>query len=223
MKVDTHILLMPDTNQTWWQECQKSLENEPINLHLVDGIPGHIGRGRAKGYSIGESPYVSCIDPDDLVVPGAFQACIDALEKNPQACGAYTDEVLIDEEGEPIRPGLWSGRPWNPLLQLEPKYLHHIFVMRREFVCRHLDELESKWPHLAEFVLKGLLCAHGPWVHVNRVGYHWRVHPQGNHNSFPVMAVYAARWRIIPTLYRAAQKYQAKVTEEPVYWPETIA
>jgi hypothetical protein len=67
--------------------CQKSLQNEPINLHLVDGVPGHVGRTRANGFRIGEAPYVSCVDPVDLVMPGAFQACIDALEDNPLACG----------------------------------------------------------------------------------------------------------------------------------------
>lgn len=67
-------------------------------------------------------------------------------------------ELLINAEGKPVEPGFWSGRAWNPLLQLEPKYLHHVFVMRREFVLPHLDELENKWPYLAEFALKGLLC-----------------------------------------------------------------
>jgi hypothetical protein len=220
MKVDTHVLLMPNTNQTWWADSRKSLDVEPINLHLLDGVPGHVGRARANGFRVGHAPYVSCVDPDDLVIPGAFQACIDALEKNPQACGAYTDEELIDKDGEPLGEGLWSGRPWNPLLQLEPKYLHHIFVMRREFVLPHLNELESKWPHLAEFVLKGLLCAHGPWLHVNRTGYRWRVHDQGSHKAYPIMGVYAARWRIIPTLYQAARKYQAK-TQLEEFLPET--
>lgn len=214
MKVDTHVLLMPTTDPTWWEDCRKSLENEPINLHLVDGVKGHVGKGRANGFRIGDSPYVSCVDPDDLVMPGAFQACVDALEKTPQACGAYTDEMLIDAKGTPLRPGIWSGKPWNPLLQLEPKYLHHLYVMRREAVLPHLEELETKWPHLADFVLKGLLCAHGPWLYVDRVGYHWRVHDKGNHKASTIMGIYAARWRIIPTLYQAARKYQTKISIE---------
>jgi len=210
IKVDTHVLILPDADKTWWDKCQDSMVNEPVNLHLLQGVKGHIGKGRMMGFSRGESPYVSCVDPDDMVVPGAFQACVDALEANPKACGAYTDEVLIDENGGELEKGMWSGHKWNPLLQLEPKYLHHVFVMRRKFVERHYDEL-LKWPVMAEYVLKCLIVQHGPWVHVDRIGYKWRIHNSGSHRRFNMMSTYAARWRVIPVLKRAAEKYGAKI------------
>ena len=210
---DTHVILLPDTQKEWWQACRQSMENEPIRIHEVEGAPGHIGKGRAKGFALGDSPYVSCVDPDDLVVPGAFAACIEALERHPEACGAYTDEYHIDADGKTIQKGLWSGREWNPLLQLEPRYLHHLFVMRRRFVAPHLQELSDKWPYLADFVLKGLLAAHGPWIHVDRFGYKWRIHGNTAHKKYPVMGLYAARWRIIPSLQRAA--YSLRATLEP--------
>ncbi len=210
-RVDTHVLLLPSTRQDWWEQCRVSLENEPIHLHVTDGVEGHIGQARAKGFSLGESPYISCVDHDDIVVPGAFQACIDALEANPNACGAYTDEMVIDEAGKEIKPGIWQGTPWNPLLQLEPKYIHHIYVMRREAVTPHLSELAERWPRLAEFVLKGLICEYGPWIHVDRIGYKWRLHNENGHRQYPVTDLYAARWRVIPTLYTAAQKVGAKL------------
>ena len=208
MKVDTHVILMPNTQPDWWKECRNSLEQEPINLHIVQGVKGHIGVSRAEGFTIGESPYISYVDPDDLVIKGAFQACIDALDKMPEACGAYTSEYLINEKGETIRPGFWHESDWNPLLQLEPQYLHNICVMRRKFVGQYLDEFH-KWPHLSEFILKGLLTSDGPWIHINRFGYKWRIHGANSHKSFPLMGLYAARWRIIPTLLRAAKKYGA--------------
>jgi hypothetical protein len=211
VKVDTHVLLMPDTHQRWWEECKASLREEPINLHETPGVKGHIGKARANGFRQGTAPYVSCIDPDDLVIPGAFQACIDALEARPDACGAFTDELLVDINGRTIKPGIWSREPWNPLLQLEPKYLHHIYVMRRSYVEPYLNELEDKWPSLADFILKGLICKHGPWIHVDRFGYKWRIHRTNNHKDFPIKDVYAARWRVIPTLYEAAIKYQARL------------
>lgn len=214
MYVDTHVLLMPGTNPVWWKDCRQSLAEEPVRLHLIKGVKGHVGAGRIEGFRQGESPFVSCVDPDDLVIPGAFAACIEALEKNPDACGAYTDELLINTKGNTIRPGIWSGQEWNPLLQLEPRYLHHIYVMRRQFVEQHLHELE-KWPNLAEFILKGLVAAHGPWIHVDRFGYKWRLHDDGPwHKKFPTMGLYAARWRIIPVLQKAASKYQAHLPPE---------
>lgn len=209
--VDTHVILLPTTDQALWKACQDSLNAEPVNLHLIDGVDGHIGRGRAEGFKRGTSPYVSCVDPDDLVIPGAFTACLNALEKHPEACGAYTDELVIDAEGRTIRKGLWSGREWNPLLQIEPQYLHHIFVMRRKFVQQHLDELQL-WPYLADFILKGLLAAHGPWIHVNGFGYKWRLHRNQAHKKYPRTGLNAARWRIIPSLREAAFRHKAQLS-----------
>ncbi len=208
--VDVHVLLLTGTNRRWWKLCRESLRDEPINLHLVEGIPGHIGQGRAKGFALGKAPYVSSIDPDDLIVPGAFQACVDILENNPLACGAYTDELLIDQQGRILKSGIWSGLDWNPLLQLEPRYLHNVCVMRRCFVERYLLELK-RWPNMSDFVLKGLLAAHGPWIHLNRFGYKWRMTDNPAHKHQSSMHIYAARWRIIPSLQQAAKKYQATI------------
>ena len=208
MKIDTHVLLLPETNQQWWDACRATLKEEPINLLTTEGIRGHIGKARTKGFQLGDSPYISFVDPDDLVIPGAFNACLKTLEAHPEACGTFTDEVLMTGDCKPIRPGFFSGHPWNPLHMLEPQYMHHLLVMRREAVLPYLQELD-RWPNLAEFVLKGLMVQQGPWVRTDMVGYQWRIseNRQSTHKQFPVTGVNAARWRIIPLLYQAARKY----------------
>lgn len=213
--IDVHVLLLPTTNKEWWQQCQDSLREEPVNLHVVNGIVGHIGQGRVKGFALGDAPYVGCVDPDDLVLPGGFSACLEALAIHPEACGAYTDELLIDPHGKVIKPGVWSGLEWNPLLQLEPKYLHHIYVMRRCFVERYMLELR-RWPSMAEFVLKGLLTNHGPWIHINRFGYKWRMSSRPAHKRQSIMHVYSARWRVIPSLQQAAKTCQATIRTDGI-------
>lgn len=212
-KVDVHLLVLPSTDRKLLQMCIDSLAGEPITLHVVDGVPGHLGEARVKGFQQGTSPYVSYIDPDDLVLSGAFGACLDALKNNPEACGVYTDELLIDIHGKVLQPCLWNGMPWNPLLQLEPKYLHHICVMHRKYVEKYYLEM-FRWQSMSELVLKGLLVNHGPWVHVDEFGYKWRMMPQGDHNSVPVKVIYAARWRIIPSLQKAAEKYGAVINNK---------
>ena len=210
MRVDVHCIHLPTTDGELWDKCQASLVGEPIHLHLVQGTEGHTGKGRVNGFNQGDSPYVSCVDPDDIVLPGAFQACLDALEEHPEACGAYTDELLIDSRGKVIGKGIWSGEPWNPLLQLEPKYLHHIYVMRRCYVQKYFLEM-LKWPKMCEYILKCLLTAHGPWIHVDRFGYKWRMRPDASHISIPMRNVYAARWRVIPILQEAAKKNNVRI------------
>jgi hypothetical protein len=208
MRVDVHCIHLPKTDGVLWEECRDSITDEPVNLHLVKGVEGHIGKGRVKGFDMGDSPYVSCIDPDDVVLPGAFQACIEALDDHPEACGVYTDELLIDSQGKVIRPGIWSSVDWNPLLQLEPKYLHHIYVMRRSYVRKYFLEM-LKWHNMSEYILKCLVTAHGPWIHVDRYGYKWRIAKKTAHSSMSLRYVYAARWRVIPALQQAAKKYDA--------------
>lgn len=204
------MLHLPSTDQSMWKECNQSLIEEPINLHILDGVKGHVGKARHNGFTLGSAPYVSCVDPDDIVLPGAFEACIKVLEKNPHACGAYTDEIIIDKNGEEINPGFWSGIPWNPLLQLEPRYLHHVYVMRREFVEKCYLEL-IRWPNMSEYILKCFLTKYGPWIHVNRFGYKWRLLKESCHNQMSQTSVCAAQWRVIPILQKAAKKYKAVI------------
>jgi hypothetical protein len=214
-KIDVHVLLLPTTDPILWRECLQSLENEPVNIHVAEGVPGHIGKARYGGFSQGTSPYVSCVDPDDLVIPGAFAACLETLEAHPEACGVYTDELIIDHDGKVVKPGIWSQAPWNPLFQLEPKYLHHIYVMRRCFVEKYYLEL-LRWPSMPEFILKGLITAHGPWIHVGRFGYKWRMTKGSAHTRMSPSTICAAQWRVIPALRNAARKYKAVIQADPL-------
>lgn len=212
-RVDVHILVLHSTDRKLLDECLESLEDEPVNVHITDGIQGHIGKARCNGFQKGDSPYVCCVDPDDLVLSGAFQACLEVLTGAPEACGAYTDELIMGPDGEIMRPGVWSGIPWNPLLQLEPKYLHHIFVMRREYVERCYMEL-LRWSSMAEYILKGLLVNYGKWVHVNRFGYKWRMGTDTTHTRISATKTCAAKWRVIPSLQRAAERYGSSISAD---------
>lgn len=211
--IDVHVLLLPSTDRDLWMQCQQSLHDEPIALHLVEGVQGHIGEGRFAGFHMGASPYVSYVDPDDVVIPGGFAACMRALEQNPHACGAYTDELIIGADSTVIKAGIWSGLDWNPLLQLEPKYLHHICVMRRCFVERCSLELLN-WHSMPEYVLKCMLTRFGPWIHVDQFGYKWRLRKNSAHRAITPKAICAAQWRVIPILQKAAEKYQAVILND---------
>ena len=43
-EIDVHVLLLPTTDPILWRECLQSLENEPVNIHTAEGVPGHIGK-----------------------------------------------------------------------------------------------------------------------------------------------------------------------------------
>ncbi|EWS77238.1 glycosyltransferase family 2 protein [Xylella taiwanensis] len=89
--LDVHILTLPDTPVAWVQQRRAAIAaavaqaGYRVVIHELPGIIGHIGRGRARGYRLGTQPYVTYIDDDDVVLPGAFTALGPALHAGHEA------------------------------------------------------------------------------------------------------------------------------------------
>ena len=58
-----------------------SLEGHPINIHTLPGIAGDLRQARYLGYSKGDAPYVSFIDPDDVALPGTYERALNLLTR----------------------------------------------------------------------------------------------------------------------------------------------
>lgn len=54
--------------------------------------------------------YVAFVDADDTWCPDALHHLIEALERDPAAAAAYGYAELMDEQGDPIDPGLHPSR-----------------------------------------------------------------------------------------------------------------
>ncbi len=71
--IDVHIIRFKEPD--WMMDrCLSSLNGQPVNIHIVKGeaeFPAF--KARAKGFSKGHAPYVSYVDPDDEVKPGAYE------------------------------------------------------------------------------------------------------------------------------------------------------
>jgi len=183
IKVDVHIITRPKDNKVWLQECLDSLIDAPVNIFMIKGTKGHIGKGRGKGYLSGTSPYVAIVDPDDMVISGAFQACIDAMTDD--CSGVFTDEIVINKDGDKIRNGYSTGTgEWDWYLTYKvPAYGHHLIVMKREYVEQYINEIK-KHSMLCEQLLSCLISKHGRLIHLPIDGYKWRLHTKGSHHSF---------------------------------------
>lgn len=205
--VDMHILRYsgePD----WFDQCMVSLDDEPCITHVIEGgFDGHIGAARAHAFTLGDAEYVSWTDDDDWVIPGAMNACLSYLDEHPDCVGVYTDYYIIDEGGEIIEE--CRKKPWNPRAQLcRLTEVLHLHVMRRAAVMLYLDELKN-WPTYEEYVLLGLLAAHGYWHHIPIIGYAKRKRPRtvssmrlATKGLWP-----AAVRRVVPTLMEAKKRY----------------
>jgi len=171
--VDVHILTQPHERQDWLQYCLESLEREPVCVHQIQGVAGHIGLGRRIGLTHGTSEYAAYVDPDDLVCRGAFDGCLEALEANPQAAVAYTREAHISEGGCLLSE--WDRKLYSPFFGTpdEAVRAHHLCVYRRSMLP-NLEFLEE-FPTLPEQALKRRIWDNN-FVFVDRVGYQWRQH-----------------------------------------------
>ena len=173
--VDVHILKTKKDSKHLFEQCLKSLENEPINIFIEDGIIGDTGLARHLAFQKGDSEYVSYVDPDDLVVPGIFQKCMDAMTED---CAAvYSNENLIDINGTFIRSGEQINQTWSYVkMKNNPKFVHHVVVYKRELVERYSQNIKGFIMH-SESLLNTLVseCGAKRFIHLNEVGYYWRL------------------------------------------------
>lgn len=191
MDIDVIITTLPDSNKEWFSRCLYSLKDEPVNLYFVNGKRGKIGYGRAESLKCGSSPYMAFVDPDDEIEPGIFEKIIPLLSDNP--VHVYTDEVLIDVDGNKIGYG-WSinrnalekvPSDLVPLLwdRQNMSYFHHLNVFNRDVAMSYLLRLYDGHRGVEGFLFQHI-GKFGIVKHLSEFGYRWRIHKDNVSNSF---------------------------------------
>lgn len=177
--LDVHVLTLDSSRKDWLREClesiQVAIERCPfaVNLHLVQGIEGHIGIGRDKGYALGDHPFVTYVDDDDYVLPHAFSQMAEALKCAPMA---MSTPERIERNGYPLdgrqrhhliayrRDQIIDHKPWvccgdvrqmlaiseHAWVDLEtPAYVHRVYESKARLMRRaHQDELAKATSHV---------------------------------------------------------------------------
>lgn len=188
-EVGVHMLTHAGSRPEWVQDAVGSLAGESVALTMIEDHEAHIGRRRAEGFrlSTGRHEFVSFVDSDDRVLPGAFAACLEALQASPEAAMAFTLEERIDASGNivggPIKN--WEYlRSQMGASRFAFHYAHHLCVYRLALVAQHLDEMAA-FPFMAESVLHARVLSSHSAVLVPRVGYQWRQHPGQTSRTAP--------------------------------------
>lgn len=185
-RADLHVLCCPG-REAWRAALLGDLDREPCAVHLAEPAhePGGIGYARAEAFRHGSAPYVGFADDDDRVITGAVSACVAALEANPDAVGAYTDEQYLDESGRVIRTPTAQdlARPWSLHAHVsDVLHVHHLWIARRASVLRYAEDA-ARFRVRTGWILTALMAQDGPWVKVPMVGYQWRHHHGGAHHT----------------------------------------
>lgn len=119
--IDVHILLMGTERKDLLEQCLESLKDEPITLHLCDGIPGDIRSARANAIAKGNHEYVGWVDPDDFIIPGAYKRLL---------------EVIGDKKFAWSMEEIWDMTP--DLSRVVTKHIrsnpHHMHIIHRSVI-----------------------------------------------------------------------------------------
>lgn len=158
--IDVHILTLPDEDKTLLKECLKSLDEENISIHLVDGVEGHVGRGRAKAIQKGTNEWIGWVDSDDFIIPGAYNKMINQSKENPEIGFWWMNEEVWDL----LPSDLYA--PVNKYTSVRP---HHIHIIHRDLI--DYDIIEGIKNDFGK-ILNKLSINHGK--HINETGYVWR-------------------------------------------------
>lgn len=121
--IDVHVLACkpaPGDLEACVDSLLVAIDRSPItvDLHVVNGVDGHIGEGRQHGYSMGRQPWVTYVDQDDTVEPDAFKRIATMLSQAIDVIWCTEQEL---QNGH-VRPG---------------RNDHHLTVFRRELLIDH--------------------------------------------------------------------------------------
>lgn len=158
--IDAHILVHAGTKPEWLDRCLDSFKGEPIVPHVVHNGE-NIGAGRAVGYTLGTSEYVTYVDSDDYLLPGVGDTCLHALERHR---AVVTREWVEYEDGRR-----------HPT----PRAGHSLAVYRRCDVLPLLEYLATVKRHgnrLVSLFMKP--------TQLQYIGYVWGIHGSNTHRLF---------------------------------------
>lgn len=156
--IDLHILILGNENQTWLEQCLQSLENEPVNLRMCQGIPGDLSQARSLALKQGTSEYVGWVDPDDYIIPGAYARLLTLVGDKSFVWGK---EQIIEYDDS-----------MNIVRQAVLKTPHHIHIVHRDVI--DYSYLESRKMDYPDRWISRLTSG---GVFDDTIGYVWRKYP----------------------------------------------
>lgn len=172
-RIDVHMLTLEESD-LWRRDCIRSLEGAPINLHILNGIEGHLGEARVAGYKEGNLPLVSFVDSDDLYDADVFTVLADIMDANPDVVMVYSGETQMDRNGNFLNTTAVVNYDRKEHIK-KPRHVHGIIVMRREIVEQFYDEI-VKIPNWADWVTTLLVAGQGKVLMCPEIGRSWRVY-----------------------------------------------
>lgn len=172
--LDLHMLY--DCARPEWRETAiASIEAQGFQPRLVASVPGDINTARLIAFDTAKAEWLSWVDSDDIVLPGALDALTSALTSSVD--GACTDEDVIRADGSFLCHGLAHGKDLTVDTVLSsPRAAHHLMAVHRSVVDRMRPHIK-RYPRGIEWMLAFGAATGRGLKRVPFTGYQWRQHP----------------------------------------------
>ncbi len=138
---------------------------------------GHICHASNSALELVSGEFTALMDHDDLLPEHALFWVADTIIKHPDAGLIYSDEDKIDLDG--IRHDPYFKPDWNPELFLSNNYISHLGVYKTNLL-HQLNGFRTGFEGAQDYDLTLRCTEHltaEQIIHIPRVLYHWRVHP----------------------------------------------
>jgi GT2 family glycosyltransferase len=148
--------------------------DERVHCLLLPENRGIAGNSMAA-MEFASGDYVAFLDHDDTLAPFALFEVVQALNRDPQADFIYSDEDLLNENGDREFPHFKPD--WSPDTLRSHNYICHLVVVRRDLLER-VGGLRKGFDGSQDYDLALRATEQALHVlHIPKVLYHWRRHP----------------------------------------------
>lgn len=154
--LDIHVLMSPATRKEWQAQCLASIEvarkcaGFDVAVHVLPGVPNHIGFARHQGYRRGTAPYVAHVDDDDFIDPATFAHMKEGIANGADAL--FPKERLLPiyfSKNGVIEGPLQPGRQRHAMNVFQRRYLIDHHAWRWASAVAQMAYLET-FPHLVD-------------------------------------------------------------------------
>lgn len=150
-------------------------KNSKIRLYLLQNNL-HIAGATNEGIKQARGEFVALLDHDDVLHREALSWIVRAINQNQDAKFIYSDEIKMDERGQPYQP--FFKPDWNFDFLRSVNYITHFSVISKDTIstCGGEDGEYNGTQDWELFLRVTRSLKPGQIVHVPRILYYWRVH-----------------------------------------------